>query len=126
MDTLRIGKISSVNYEQGTARVLYTDRDNAVTAELPLLTGEGSMPNVDDLVLVCHLPNGAAAGVILGRFWNDNNRPTEGAAGLYRKDLDDGVYIRYEKGKKLQIVCEEGIEIKGDVKVDGNITADNI
>jgi len=46
--------------------------------------------------------------------------------GLELTNDDDGVYIRYEKGKKLQIVCEEGIEIKGDVKVDGNITADNI
>jgi hypothetical protein len=40
MDTLRLGKISTINYKDGTARVLYTDRDNAVTAELPLLSFE--------------------------------------------------------------------------------------
>ncbi len=107
MDTLRLGKISTINYKDGTARVLYTDRDNAVTAELPLLSFEYRMPAVDDLVLVCHLPNGSAAGIILGPVWNDNNRPAEGKEGLYRKDLDKTAgkcFLRYD-GSELQIVA---------------------
>ncbi len=99
MDTLRLGKISTINYKDGTARVLYTDRDNAVTAELPLLSFEYRMPEVDDLVLVCHLPNGGAAGIILGPFWNDKNRPPEGKEGLYRKEFDKipgKCYLRYD------------------------------
>ncbi len=107
MDTLRLGKISTINYKDGTARVLYTDRDNAVTAELPLLSFEYRMPSVDDFVLVCHLPNGGAAGIILGPIWNDNNRPPEGKEGLYRKDLDKNAgkcFLRYD-GSELQIVA---------------------
>ena len=107
MDTLRLGKISTINYKDGTARVLYTDRDNAVTAELPLLSFEYRMPSVDDFVLVCHLPNGGAAGIILGPVWNDNNRPPEGKEGLYRKDLDKNAgkcFLRYDGGE-LQIVA---------------------
>ena len=107
MDTLRLGRISTINYKDGTARVLYTDRDNAVTAELPLLSFEYRMPAVDDLVLVCHLPNGGAAGIILGPVWNDNNRPAEGKEGLYRKDLDKNAgtcFLRYD-GNELQIVA---------------------
>lgn len=107
MDTLRLGKISTINYKDGTARVLYTDRDNAVTAELPLLSFEYRMPEVDDLVLVCHLPNGGAAGIILGPFWNDKNRPPEGKEGLYRKEFDKmpgKCYLRYD-GSELQIVA---------------------
>lgn len=122
MDILRIGKISSVNYENGTARVLYTDRDNAVTAELPLLSHEYNMPAVDDFVLVCHLPNGSHAGVIVGTFWNGAKRPVEGGAGVYRKDLGEECYIKFQEGK-LTIYCPGGIEIKGDVSVDGNIKA---
>ena len=107
MDTLRIGRISSINYTNGTARVLYTDRDNAVTAELPLLSFEYRMPEIDDFVLVCHLPNGAAAGVILGTFWTDSKRPPEGQAGLYRKDLDNspGVCMLRYDGSALQIIA---------------------
>ena len=62
MDTIRIGRISAINYTDGTARIVYTDRDNAVTPELPLLSAEYCMPKVDDLVLVLHLPTGASAG----------------------------------------------------------------
>lgn len=105
MDTLRLGKISTINYKDGTARVLYTDRDNAVTAELPLLSIEYRMPAVDDFVLVCHLPNGGAAGIILGPIWNDNNRPPEGKEGLYRKDFDKTAgkcFLRYD-GNELKI-----------------------
>lgn len=107
MDTLRLGKISTINYQAGTARVLYADRDNAVTAELPLLSFEYRMPAVDDFVLVCHLPNGGAAGIILGPIWNDNNRPPEGKEGLYRKDFDKiagKCFLRYD-GNELQIVA---------------------
>jgi hypothetical protein len=107
MDTLRLGKISTINYKDGTARVLYTDRDNAVTAELPLLSFEYRMPAVDDFVLVCHLPNGGAAGIILGPIWNDNNRPPEGKEGLYRKDFDKTAgkcFLRYD-GNELQLVA---------------------
>ena len=107
MDTLRLGKISTINYKDGTARVLYTDRDNAVTAELPLLSFEYRMPAIDDLVLVCHLPNGGAAGIILGPVWNDNNRPPEGKEGLYRKEFDKTAgmcFLRYD-GSELQIVA---------------------
>lgn len=107
MDILRIGKISSINYTDGTARVLYTDRDNSVTVELPLLSFEYCMPSIDDFVLVCHLPNGGMAGVIIGPYWNDNNRPPEGKEGLYRKDFDKNpgmCFMRYENGR-MEIVA---------------------
>ena len=45
------------------------------------------MPEVDDLVMAAHLPNGKEAAVILGRFWSDKNKPPEGKKGLYRKDF---------------------------------------
>ena len=89
MDTIRVGKISSLNYEKGLARVTYSDRDDAVTKEIPLLTpyGEYYMPEVDDYVYILHLPNGSEAGVILGRYWTKNCTPLEGFQGLRRKDV---------------------------------------
>lgn len=87
MEGIRIGRISALNYEAGTARIFYKDKNENTTAEIPLLSAEYFMPEVDDLVLVLHLPNGTTAGVVLGRFWNDVNRPPEGKKGLYRKDM---------------------------------------
>lgn len=87
MSGLRIGRISAVNYTAGTARILYKDKSEEVTREVPLLSAEYCMPEVDDLVLAAHLPNGKEAAVILGRFWSDKNKPPEGKKGLYRKDF---------------------------------------
>ncbi len=87
MDGFRIGRVSAVNYEAGTARILYKDKSEEVTKELPFLSFEYFMPEVDDMVLVCHLPNGMEAAVILGRFWSEKNMPPEGKRGLYRKDM---------------------------------------
>ena len=40
METVRFGKISSVNYEAGTVRVVYHEKDDCVTSEIPLLSSE--------------------------------------------------------------------------------------
>ena len=132
MDVLRLGTISTINYTDGTARVQYKDRDKAVTVELPLFSFEYRMPQVDDLVLVCHLPNGAAAGVILGPVWNDNERPQEGFEGLYRKDLDKSkgkAMIRYDANTgQLRVVMPDTrlqcptVLVQGDVTIDGDLT----
>ena len=65
METVRFGKISSVNYEAGTVRVVYHEKDDCVTSEIPLLSFEYMMPEVDDAVLVLHLSNGAEVGVVI-------------------------------------------------------------
>ena len=85
-DVFRIGKISSLNYQNGTARVTYPDRGGDTTPEIPFLAWEYWMPKEEDQVLVAHLPNGPAAAIILGPFWYNGNRPLEGFQGLYRKE----------------------------------------
>lgn len=120
-DCIRIGRISSVNYETGMVRVLYRDRDDSVTKELPLLNmnGEYKLPKVDDLVLVLHLSNGSSMGIVLGTFWSDVNQPAETGKGIYRKELGEIIgeaFIRYDTSTKT-------ISIKADhVKIQ---TADN-
>lgn len=87
---LRVGKISSCNYENGTARVVYKDRDDCTTIELPFMSPfeEYYIPEVDDLVWVLHLPNGSSKGLILGRYWSKHHTPPEGVKqGIRRKDL---------------------------------------
>ena len=52
MGDIRIGKVSSIDYENGMIRVLYTDRDGAVTKTLPVVTfnDEYKMPYVLNVV----------------------------------------------------------------------------
>ena len=76
-DLIRIGRVSSIDYEAGMIEVTYPDRDNAVTDAFPVLSfnSEYKMPAIGENILVLHLSNGTAAGVVLGTFWNSSNRP---------------------------------------------------
>lgn len=125
---IRIGKVSSVNYAQGMIRVTYPDRDNSVTAEIPMFsfTDEYKMPKVGSQVLVVHLSNGTAAGVCLGHYWNERNVSKHTGEGIFRKELAQSygeAYLDYSDGK-LTIYAGE-IEIVGksvEIKADESIT----
>ena len=57
-DVIRAGYISAVNYQDGTAQVVYKDRDNSISPYMPVWSNEYNMPDVDTLVYVIHLQNG--------------------------------------------------------------------
>lgn len=88
---LRVGKVSSFNYEDGTARVTYEDKAGETTPELPFLAWEYWMPKIGDQVLVGHLSSGSSRAVILGPFWYDGHRPYNGREGLYRQEYTNTI-----------------------------------
>ena len=49
---IRLGKVSSVNYAAGMVRVVYHEKDDSVTREIPMLSDEYNMPAPGDMVLV--------------------------------------------------------------------------
>lgn len=102
-NNIRVGRISSIDYDNGMVKVLYKDRNNAVTDTIPFLNlnGEYKMPNIDDMVLVLHLSNGSSMGIVMGTFWSSANKPAETGAGLYRKEFgtkQNESYMRYKDG----------------------------
>lgn len=119
-DLIRIGRISSVNYKDGTAKVAYSDRDDMVTGELPTLASEYQMPKIDDLVLVLHLKKGRK-GVIIGQIYSDQLRPGITGKDKYYKKLTEKAKMKVENGK-LTIEAKE-ITFKSD---NGSITLDQI
>lgn len=85
---VRQGRVSSINYAAGTARITYADKDGATTKEVPFVANnEYNMPKVGDLVSLSCTSNGTVAATVSGSTWNHNNRPFEGYAGLYRKEF---------------------------------------
>lgn len=128
---IRVGKVSSINYEAGTVKVVYHDRDDEVTRELPMLAnGTYEMPRVGDQVYVQHLSNGTEAGVVLGRAWSQKNGPTESGADLWRKDFRDGNYIKYTGGvltiKATKVVIEGDLEVQGEIVAAGDVKAGGV
>ncbi len=125
---MRVGRVSSVNYESGMARVVYRDKDDTVTAEFPILTNnsEYRMPEVGQEVLVAHLSNGSSRGAIIGTLWNRKNVPYEGGKDLYRKELSskkDAAYVRYcdETGEYLIRVANLHLNGVNKTVLDGPI-----
>lgn len=100
---IRLGRISSINYEKGTARVTYEDKGGSTTAELPFSSREYRMPQIGDQVMTAHFTNGGVSGMILGTAWHNNNRPAEGRPGLYRRAYGadpEKAYEKYDDGQE--------------------------
>jgi len=124
---IRVGKISAVDHGAGMVRVTYGERDAEVTPFIPMMADEYNMPAVDMQVVVLHLSSGGA--VVLGRAWSEKNRPPEGTAGIFRKDLGNvpgQAVIRYD-GNTLSIRCTGNIEVTagGAITVNGQTIALN-
>lgn len=96
-DNLRIGKISSIDYLKGTARITYEDKNDSTTAMFSFLAWQYWMPKEGDQALVGHLSNGSCSAVILGPVWHDGHRPPEGFKGLYRKDYNRKYGLAFER-----------------------------
>lgn len=87
--TVRLGLVSSVNYKTGMIKVTYPEYDNSVTDSFPCFAfgDEYKMPGIGEEVLVLHLSNGSEAGVVMGKYWNVDNRPPAAGKSLFHKEL---------------------------------------
>lgn len=103
MEGIRTGKVSSIDYDNGMLKILYEDKDGAVTRAFPCLSmnGEYKMPKVGDHVLVLHLSNGAEAGVVMGTYWNEAVKSELTGEDVYRKELSNKpgkAYLQHKDG----------------------------
>ena len=133
---IRTGRVSSVNYQEGTFEVTYFDRGKSVTQKINAVSnGEYKMPNIGQVVSVIHNSNGAAAAVSMGTIWNATNRPAEGFKGLFRKEYGTKpgqAFSRYDAntGVFTLNIGKVTITINGDGSVylntAGNITINGV
>lgn len=115
MNEIRIGKVSSINYEAGTVKVVYPDRSDKGTADFPVFCwmGEYQMPKVNDQVLVLHLSNDSSIGIVMGRFWSAKTMPMQSGVNTYQK-------IFCSDGSSFLQVLENVLMIKsGEIALSG-------
>lgn len=115
---IRIGKVSSIDYEKGMMKITYPDKDDSVTMDFATLNynDEYRMPKVGSQVAVAHLSNGSSRGVILGEIWNKQNLPKESGENLFRKDLSrgkDAAYIRYDDSSGEYLIKVANLHLNG-------------
>lgn len=127
--SIRAGRISAIKYAAGTASVVYQDKDASVTRDFPFLQEIYKMPAVGDMVIVLHMDTNTTRGLILGKYWTDNDKPAEGAAGLFRMELAPSkgtAYLKYSEGTATllaaAILLSGGCTVNGSLTVNGNLT----
>lgn len=112
---VRLGNVSSIDYENGLCEVTYPDRDDTVTEMAPMLSNrEYRMPEVDDLVVVLHPGDSPEDAVILGTIWNEKIKPAEGKEKVFRKEYcnEDGkAYRKFDANAKELLDFVDGKEI---------------
>ena len=124
---VRLGNVSSIDYENGLCEVTYPDRDDTVTEMVPMLSNrEYRMPEVDDLVVVLHPGDSPEDAVILGTIWNEKIKPAEGKKKVFRKEYsneDRKAYRKFDANAKELLDFVDGKKILKakslEVKVGG-------
>lgn len=119
---IRIGCVSSVNGEACSARVTFEEKDDLVSAELPIIT-IGSrqtraywLPEVGTQVLCIFQPNvsgsGIGKGFVIGAFYSALDAPVESDADVRSITFADGSFIRYQDGN-IEINAKGNVIIRG-------------
>lgn len=117
---VQIGKVSSVNAENGTARVILNK--DVITDELPIIVPftlsdkAYYLPKISETV-VCVFTN-KTQGFIIGSFYSKTREPFETGNLCYMR-FEDGTLIKYDKdNSNLEIDCVGDIKINCKGKLD--------
>lgn len=104
MSEVRVGYVSSIDYENGLCEIHYPDRDDTVTEKVPFLYNrEYRMPEVEDMVVVVHPGDSPEDAVVLGTINNEKLKPKEGKKGVFRKEYsntDGQAYRKFDANAK--------------------------
>ena len=115
---IRIGRVSSIDESKGTARVLFADREDFVSYDMPIVVPFTLsdkmyfMPSIDERVLCVLLPNDQTQGFILGSYYSNDREPPVQDKNKFHINFEDGTIIEYDKEEhKLKINVQGDIEM---------------
>lgn len=116
-EVVRVGVVSSVDLKKGTARVVFEDRDDAVSPELSVMQRNTMnsksywMPDVNEMVVCFFLPNGQETGFISGSYYSDADRPVPEISDEGKKRwgiwVDENNYIKWVEEERRFVVKTE-------------------
>ena len=116
---VRVGKIATIDYEAGMASVVYADRGDETSPQLPFFSSFYEMPEVDDQAVVVMLTNSRTKGFIIGVPYSRKKRPVKSGKGVFCKEFSDGTSILYDPEKKM-------LSVDAGKVVAVALTADNV
>ncbi|WP_028551760.1 phage baseplate assembly protein V [Paenibacillus sp. UNC451MF] len=126
---IRVGLVSSVNREAGTARVTFPDKTDQVTADLPVLVPTTqqahyiTFPQVGETAVCLFLGNGIQTGFILGALYTDQNPPPAVEPSAHGVWFPDGSHVYYDPtAGTLHLKASSHVHIEGNLVVTGTVT----
>jgi phage baseplate assembly protein gpV len=125
-DLMRVGTVSSVNYEMGRLRVAIEDQGGIVTDEVPMLSHEYEMPAIGEKVICLFFGNGLTKGVCLGRYFYTQEKPVEYGEDIYFKRFMKDASMKYDRATKTLYLDVQHVVITGDLTTGGDTVADGI
>lgn len=120
---VRPGRISSIDYENGCADIVFEGTGGSIRQALPFLSFEYDMPGIGDMVLVVFQQyNKKEQGFIIGRYYNISNTVPEGLSkGDYFKKFSKNSYIKYNAESDMLVLSAGETSITADIK-NGKLT----
>lgn len=112
-NVIRLGSISSVNYEKGCADVVFDEEDGRVKTDLPFFSNEYMMPSTGDMVVVIFqmFLNGEQ-GYILGPVFNELNCPERFGKRVFFKRFSDTAFIDYDAESDTLTIAAGKVVVK--------------
>ena len=123
---VREGTVTACFPERHTCRVVFEDKDNMTSAEMPILTtcAAGNkfyaMPDVGDVVVCLFASNADQTGTgwIIGSRFNDKSKPNANSQDVMRMDFNDDTFVEYNrKSHELKINCSGKVIIEAEDKI---------
>ncbi|MFC3802800.1 phage baseplate assembly protein V [Cohnella sp. GCM10012308] len=118
-----IGQVSKADPAAGSVRVVFADRDDLVSGELPVITSGGwgrgnAVPEPGETVLCVFLDATRNVGFCLGTYGDP-----PGAADQWGTWFEDGSYVYYDRvAKRLTVKAASGVKIDGAAQISGNVS----
>ena len=125
-EILRVGKISSIDPDNCTAKVVFEDRSDIVSGDLHLIVSFTMadkayyMPTIDERVLVAFNPIAPSTGYILGSFYADVRKPPFGDKNKAYIKFQDETLFEYDKELHKLTVDIKGNDLSMDIKSTGD------
>ncbi len=124
--SVQIGSVNSVNSVERTVKVLHEDANGSISTDLPIMRPKPK-PEIGDPILCVYLSNGAAYGICLGEYYQDENTPADNGQFIECMVLPDGSSIQYDTINKKLILNARNIDITvsgGTLNIGSNTTID--
>lgn len=99
----KVGIVSSVQPEDGTAKVIFEESGTTVSYTLPVMvrgslhTKDYWLPEPNEQVICCFMGQTNPQGYILGSFYSQKDRPPIASTKIRRLQFGDGAFIEYNQ-----------------------------